>query len=160
MGKPFHCPVCGEVEFIDSNYEISCRSCNYTGNPQIVFPLCPVCKKASLKYDNNKVICKFKECGYSGTSEKASTDCVSNLLGDNGNSKTDRLVNKAIWCPDCSGEAVHDFDNETVYCYSCGGGWTNKQFQECESCGYIKLTEEMTDGVCLDCYDCDNDDDE
>jgi ribosomal protein S27E len=106
-------------------------------------------------------MCKNTECGFSAKAEAASLKCIYRIFGYNDEKMQHEDISQyAIFCPDCSGEAVYDHNIDIVYCYTCGGGWTNKQFRECESCGEIKLRDEMTDEICQDCLDLEDDEDE
>jgi len=151
-----YCPKCGDAAYLDSNKEIKCHSCDFAGNPQIVFPVCPICRKVSLNFNDNKVACTDKECEYSATAGSAALDYIYKVLGysDNAN-QNENLSEYAIYCPDCGGEAVHDLDKDVVFCYTCGGGWTNTQFMVCEYCGNVTMKESFykDKGLCQDCMD-------
>ena len=156
-----YCPMCGDAAFLDSKNEISCHSCDYTGNPQIVFPVCPSCNEISLNHSGNMVTCMNKGCGYSASAGDASLDYVRKTLGyDAENIRPEAISQFAIYCPNCMGDAVHDIGRDVVFCYSCGDGWTNTQFKQCMECGEIKLKEEMYEDICLNCKEWEIEDDD
>ena len=160
INEPRPCPLCGDTAFLDSRNEIECHSCSFVGNPQIVFPVCPICMNTSLDYCDNKVACSNNECGYSATAGDVSLVYIKRILGYDANANQPGEQSQyAIYCPDCNGDAVYDFERDVVLCYSCGGGWTNHQFMRCAECGEIRLNDEMYDNICTDCKDWEGEDD-
>ena len=96
-----YCPMCGDAAFLDSKNEISCHSCDFSGNPQMVFPVCPMCQSTRLNVDDKRVTCTEEGCGYSATAEKASLDYIYKMLGfDDDKSQSWDLQEYAINYPD------------------------------------------------------------
>jgi len=92
-----------------------------------------------------------------------SIDCIHKVQGYiEKENEAGALRQYAIDCPDCDGDAVYDPEKDIVFCYTCGGGWTNTQLRECRMCGEIKLREDtIPDGICGDCeWEMEDDDDD